>query len=221
MSSPDATHLFDRWWNASGEWVEPPNQRRNGESGVVFIMVGDRGYYAKRQSGHLHRSFKHPLGRPTALREAESIAALRSLGVPVPRLAYFGARKLPGGWQALLVTEALHGMMPLDVWYAEHAGRTSPKARVLMLEHIGQALAKMHRAGWQHCCLYAKHVFVRVIDDGPTPQVEIALIDLEKCRKRWFPRWAARHDLEQFSRHRGEMSADDWECLVKAHTAAF
>ena len=32
---------FDRWWHSEGEWVEPPNQRRGGESGVRRLVPRD------------------------------------------------------------------------------------------------------------------------------------------------------------------------------------
>ncbi|HAF92779.1 MAG TPA: InaA protein, partial [Pseudomonas sp.] len=30
---------FQRWWEAQGEWVEEPNQRRDGESGVKRLRL--------------------------------------------------------------------------------------------------------------------------------------------------------------------------------------
>ena len=35
------TSTFQRWWNTQGEWVEEPNQRRAGESGVQRIRLRD------------------------------------------------------------------------------------------------------------------------------------------------------------------------------------
>ena len=70
---------FDRWWHSPGEWVEPANQRRGGESGVCLLQHWDTNrprLYCKRQSGHLYRSLRHPLGRPTILRELQAYRAL-------------------------------------------------------------------------------------------------------------------------------------------------
>ena len=47
---------FDRWWSRRGRWVEAPNLRRSGESGVERITDGQRLLYCKRQQGHLYRS---------------------------------------------------------------------------------------------------------------------------------------------------------------------
>lgn len=38
----------------------------------------------------------------------------------------------------------------------------------------------MNLAHWQHGCLYPKHIFVRVEGEA----IEVALIDLEKSRRR-------------------------------------
>lgn len=211
---------FEDWWQAQGEWVEAANQRRGGESGVQRLTGGERPLYCKRQSGHLHRSLRHPLGRPTVLREAESIRALRALGLRLPDVIYCAARKQGSTWQAVLVTEELSGFVALDQWYAKHSAATSPTVRTLLLDRLGQTLALMHRAGWQHGCLYAKHIFVRVEKSALGPVVDVALIDLEKCRRRWPRARAARHDMAQLARHRGSMPAADWSRLQAAHAAA-
>lgn len=211
---------FERWWQIRGEWVEEANQRRGGESGVQRIAGKSGPLYCKRQSGHLHRSLCHPLGRPTVLREAESIRALRALGLGVPELVYYGARKQGDVWQAMLVTQELPGFVSLDRWYATQASAVSQATRMQVLDRLGQALALMHSAGWQHGCLYAKHIFVRIEEGTPGPVIELALIDLEKCRRRWLRHFAARHDMAQLARHRGNMSPADWEYLEAAHAAA-
>jgi len=62
---------FEFYWQQQGEWVEEPNQRRGGESGVQRIHEANgRLLYVKRQVGHTYRSWRYPLGRPTVLREA-------------------------------------------------------------------------------------------------------------------------------------------------------
>lgn len=219
MNSP-SFNTFEEWWQAQGEWVEEANQRRGGESGVQRLPGNGHVLYCKRQSGHLHRSLRYPFGRPTVLREAESIRAFRALGLGVPELVYCGSRKQGGAWQALLVTEELAGFLALDRWYAEQAASASPAARMMLLDRLGQALAVMHGAGWQHGCLYAKHVFVRVEEGISGPVVELALIDLEKCRRRWLRAFAARHDMAQFVRHLGGMPLEDWRRVEAAHAIA-
>ncbi|HEY6611679.1 MAG TPA: lipopolysaccharide kinase InaA family protein, partial [Pseudomonas sp.] len=61
---------FDRWLAEPGEWVEAPNERRGGMSGVQRVRSGDgRLLYRKQQVDHGYRDWRHPLGEPTVLRE--------------------------------------------------------------------------------------------------------------------------------------------------------
>jgi tRNA A-37 threonylcarbamoyl transferase component Bud32 len=212
---------FDDWWNSHGQWVEQPNRRRGGESGVQRLLpqvAGQPLLYLKRQTGHLYRSVMHPLGRPTLLREQRALIALRSIGIRAPTIIYCSARKQHGQWQALLVTEALDGFVSLDEWYASGAPeRWGYATHRHVLQQIGLTLGRLHRHHWQHGCCYPKHLFIRVHDERAS-QVEIALLDLEKCRRR--PRaTAARHDLDQLKRHRGAMPEADWQLLAEAHQA--
>jgi hypothetical protein len=71
----------------------------------------------------------------------------------------------------------------------------------------------MHRANWQHSCLYDKHLFVRWQDERP----EVALIDLEKLRRPILYWKAAAHDLDQLKRHQQIWSDDEWCMLEAAH----
>jgi hypothetical protein len=75
----------------------------------------------------------------------------------------------------------------------------------------------MHRHRWQHGCLYAKHVFVAAAADG---SVHIALIDLEKARRRLTVAGASRRDMGQLARHRGAMPAADWALLLATYQRA-
>lgn len=208
---------FDRWWHSPGEWVEEANQRRGGESGVRLLHSWDNSrpaLYCKRQSGHIHRSLRHPFGRPTILRELEAYRALARLGIRTPNIVYCAARREARQWQALLVTEALRGFISLEQWYAQ----PMPAAETHnMLRQLALTLARMHIGGWQHGCCYAKHIFVRVRAPG---DVEIALLDLEKSRRRWRSASASRRDLGQLQRHRGKMPDNDLHELLQAYQHA-
>lgn len=211
-------HSFQHWWHLHGEWVEPPNLRRGGESGVQRLQVQDGTWYAKRQIGHIYRSLRHPKGRPTVLRERKALRALAALGVPVPRLIYCGIEHDPQrGWCGLLVTECLHGFEDIDSWYARGGRETCDETQhTRLLRQIGATLARMHLGRWQHGCLYAKHVFVRL--DGDAPQV--ALLDLEKSRRRLSRLRAARHDLRQLRRH-SPWSDADWQELLHGYRLVY
>jgi hypothetical protein len=61
---------------------------------------------------------------------------------------------------------------------------------------------------------------VRVTGEGEAAQVEVALIDLEKCRQRLTPYRAAQHDMKQLRRHSSFRDAD-WKKLVYFYETAF
>jgi hypothetical protein len=222
-SHSPVSSVFQRWWNTQGEWVEPPNVRRDGESGVQLLQPRDRSrpaLYCKRQVGHLYRSLRYPFGRPTVLREQVALSAFERLGVRVPDLIYCGASRESGRWQALLVTGALQGFVSLDAWYRDGAQRQYGDAvHRQMLEQLGLTLSRVHRGRWQHGCCYPKHIFIRPSDDGAS--VEIALLDLEKSRRRLRRSAASRHDLRQLYRHRDGIPLTDLQLFREAYDAAF
>jgi hypothetical protein len=213
---------LDSWWRLQGDWVEPPNERRGGISGVQRIR-DERGrlLYAKRQTGHIYRSLLHPFGRPTVLRERDALLGAQQAGVRVPEIVYCAAEQDQEGWRGLLITAALEGFQPLEDWYAE-GGRERHGERLHgeLLEQVAKNLAQLHRARWQHSCIYIKHIFVRVCGEGEAARPEAALLDLEKCRRRLTPAQAARHDMQQLRRH-SSWNDDDWRRLIEAYRAAF
>lgn len=214
---------FKHFWDQRGEWVEEPNVRRGGESGVQRVITSDgKMFYSKRQTGHIYRSLLHPLGRPTVLRERDALEGLRRLDVVVPEIVYCGAeRDEQNQWRALLVTVELEGFVEIDNWYA--AGGRERHGELFweqMLREVANTLARMHSGRWQHSCLYSKHIFVRVTGEGEQAQVQVALLDLEKGRRRWTALGAAQHDMKQLRRHSSFADAD-WRKLVYFYQAAF
>ncbi|HHS7810586.1 lipopolysaccharide kinase InaA family protein [Pseudomonas putida] len=214
---------FDYYWNQRGEWVEEPNVRRGGESGVQRVLGRDgQLLYAKRQTGHIYRSWLHPFGRPTVLRELDALTGVSRLGVRVPQIVFCGAQPDPQHkWRALLVTKSLDGFDELEKWEAA-GGRAQYGEAVYerVLKDLAENLARMHKGRWQHSCIYIKHVFVRVTGEGDSAQVEVALIDLEKCRQRLTAYRAASHDMKQLRRH-SSFSDTDWKKLVYFYETAF
>jgi hypothetical protein len=214
---------FDYFWNQRGEWVEEPNVRRGGESGVQRVVgSGGKLLYVKRQTGHIYRSWLHPLGRPTVLRERDALIGLTSLGVRVPEMVFCGAQRDPlHKWRALLVTKSLDGFEEIEHWYVGGGRERHGEAvHERVLKELAENLARMHKGRWQHSCIYIKHVFVRVTGEGEAATVEVALIDLEKCRQRLTAQRAAAHDLKQLRRH-SSFSDTDWKNLVYFHEKAF
>lgn len=214
---------FNYFWNQRGEWVEEPNVRRGGESGVQRVVGSDgQLLYVKRQTGHIHRTWLHPFGRPTVLRERDALIGVRELGVRVPEIIFCGAQRDPvHKWRALLVTKSLDGFEEIEQWYAGGGReRYGEAVHDRVLKDLAENLARMHKGRWQHSCIYIKHVFVRVTGEGDAAKVEVALIDLEKCRQRLSAQRAAIHDMKQLRRH-SSFNATDWNKLVYFYKTAF
>src|SRR5699024_12876754 len=72
---------FNHWWATEGDWVEEPNYRRNGMSGVQCVERNGKKLYVKRMTHHLFHSVRYPFGRPTIVREVAVIKELeREIG---------------------------------------------------------------------------------------------------------------------------------------------
>jgi len=206
---------FNDWWARTGEWVEEPNQRRGGESGVQLLIPEDAGQprmYSKRQVNHMFSSLRYPFGHPTALREKKALKALERLGVKVPKLVFYEAIKKGKDWYAILVTEELKDFISLEEWYNQQSSQPADSALInAVLKEVANSFYKMHLGGWQHGCCYAKHVFIKV---HPQQAIEAAFLDLEKARRRWPKYRAALHDIKQLGRHRGAMPDTDWQLFL-------
>ena len=214
---------FEYFWSQRGEWVEEPNVRRGGESGVQRIHTPNgQLLYAKRQTGHIYRDWLHPFGRPTVLRELDALTGLQALKVRVPEIVFCGAQPDPvHQWRALLVTKSLDGFVEIEDWYANGGRERHGEAlHDSMLKELAENLARMHKGRWQHGCLYIKHIFVRVTGEGAAAKAEVALLDLEKCRRRLLSKQAAVHDMRQLRRHSSWKPAD-WDKLVYFYRTAF
>jgi hypothetical protein len=215
-----STTSFENWWKIQGEWVEEPNDRRGGYSGVQRIYAEGKLLYAKRQTGHIHRSLLHPFGRPTVLREQEALLGARKAGVTVPEIVYCAAEQSTQGWRALLITKALEGFQPIDEWYANNGREEYGEAlHQQLLVEVAHTLARLHTARWQHGCIYIKHIFVRITGEGSAAMPEVALLDLEKCRQRLTSKQAAMHDMLQLRRH-SPWDQSDWKTLIGHYQTA-
>ncbi len=175
---------FEALWNFEGDWFEAPNQRRGGWSGVSRIELRDgdgtgTAVFVKKQQDHVYRDWRHPFaGRPTFLREINSILRYQAFGIPSLEAVYFGQRRVDGHQRALLVTVALDGYTALEeLQYA-----WSSRAQRLSAIQACAALARsIHAHGYWHGCLYPKHLLLKMsADDGLVEQVRV--IDLEKSR---------------------------------------
>jgi len=209
---------FKQWLAVPGEWVEEPNVRRGGESGVMRIMTTTgKMLYRKQQVGHVYRSWHYPFGYPTAMREKAVLLACAALNVAVPKLVYADCIKVSGTWHAQLITEALDGFSSLEDCYARGDELQWGEALHLrILSEFGSTLARFNLGRWQHGCVRLKHAFVRLQGE----QIEIALIDLEKSKKKFSAKQAARNDILQLGRHIHWDKAQ-WRAFLQGHAATF
>lgn len=211
MTSRQEKEAFARWWATEGDWVEEPNHRRNGMSGVQRIERDGKILYVKRMTHHLFHSLRYPLGRPTIVREIQVIRELEKAGVIVPKIVYGKAMKIDGEWRALLVTEDMAGFIDIAQWYTRHQQNPFPdEIRESMLRAVAAAFKGMHSIKRQHGCCYVRHIYVRT--DG---QEQAGFIDLEKSRRRWRREKAIRHDFHQLEKYLAPIPREDWE-KVKA-----
>lgn len=203
---------FSHWWATEGDWVEEPNFRRKGMSGVQCVERDGKKLYVKRMTHHLFHSLRYPFGRPTIVREISVIHDLEKAGVIVPKIVYGKAMKVEGEWRALLVTEDMAGFISIADWYHQHAITPFPdEVRDAMLKAVALAFKKMHSVNRQHGCCYVRHIYVKT--EGV---VEAGFLDLEKSRRRLRRHKAANHDFRQLEKYLDPIPKRDWE-QVKAY----
>ena len=105
---------FDALWAKQLDAVDEPNTARGGWSSVFRLDLEGRGFYLKRQSNYLTRTFHAPFGEPSFAREFRNISRYQKLGIPALQAVFFGERKVNGEVRALLLTRALDGWDDLD-----------------------------------------------------------------------------------------------------------
>jgi tRNA A-37 threonylcarbamoyl transferase component Bud32 len=111
-------------------------------------------------------------------REAKTLLRMARLDIPCPKVLAYGEE----GGQAFLMLREEVGLV--DV---RHYCRQQPDQSLQAARRLGQCLARLHAAGYEHGDLYAKHVLI-----GPEPK--LCLLDWQRCRRRWsrFGTWRCR-----------------------------
>lgn len=204
----DGQPIFDAIWAQQGNWVEPPNIRRGGWSGVSRLNLHDTGgnvvpVYIKRQENHCRPSLRHPIkGEATFGREYRIIKRLRDRQVPTLNPLYFGERVVDGANQAILMTESLEGYQSMETLLDDgEMAAMAPVQKRRLISALARTVRQMHDAGVQHRSLYPKHLMVKQ-DEG----FSVALIDLEKSRRCFIPFIHAVRDLSTLNRHSPTLS---------------
>lgn len=198
---------YDAFWEQPQNWVEAPNFRRGGWSGVVRMTLSDadgraRIAYLKRQEGQRRRTLSSSgRARPTYYQEFLSLTHFRTLGAPVVDWVCYGER----GPAALLVTLAPNGYLSLSELAARGDGALLDQA----LEATVMALGALHCHRWRHGSCYPAHVLVN------PDTLEVRLLDLERSRRRRSVAAAARADLQQLVRRCSFLTPDQVELMVR------
>lgn len=121
-----------------------------------------------------------------AQREQRLLQLLHRAGVGCPEWIATGE---DDQGRAFLLVRALNGTLDLPS-FLRRRREADPRWRRCFARHLGQTLAHLHDAGFQHRDLYAKHVLVDPHD------ASLYLLDWQRGRQRAFLDWRHRwHDL--------------------------
>ncbi|MEO1900386.1 MAG: lipopolysaccharide kinase InaA family protein [Alcanivorax sp.] len=178
------------WWHLSTDWVEPPNFRRGGWSGVSRLRVpGPDGaetlLYVKRQAGQRRRTLTSGgRARPTYYQDFLALSTFRDC--PRVQWVFFAE----DDDRAVLVTRAPDGFVDLGTF----AARVEPARLFAGLIAVTAALSALHRRRIQHGACYPEHILI----DPET--LRVRLLDYERWRYRWSVTAAAHADLDQLLR---------------------
>lgn len=179
---------FQELWAAELPWVEEPNYRRGGWSGVARYQMDAHSpesiVYIKRQQNHVFRPWSNPKrGLPTFYREVRNILYFTMHGIPVVTPIFFDMREQDGNQQAILVTKALIGYRSLEdlipMWQRD--GYPNEDTAKAIIGKIAAALRKIHQLGYRHGAFKSKHIFIKY--DETEVSADVRLLDFEVSRK--------------------------------------
>lgn len=208
---------FEQIWALETEWFEPPNQRRNGWSGVIKQPLIDSNgnttwVFIKRQENHNFKTLLHPLkGIPTFQREYFNIKHLTDNNIPTLTTLYYNERIENGKYQAILITRSLEGYQSFQSFFAPENPEIPQHKAIMKL--AGQIIRKLHDAHFSHNCLYAKHLFVNNDPDN----IDIRLIDLEKLKWSPFLTHIRQSDLSRLIRRAHPVAYHDLQILLNSY----
>lgn len=205
---------FEALWARQLDAVDEPNTSGDGWSSVFRLELEGQGYYLKRQSNYLTRTWTHPFGEPSFSREFRNISRYRQLGIPALQAVFYGQRKVEGEVRAILLTRALDGWDDLDSLLQRWPSLTATQ-RTTVLDACGQLARRLHGMHQVHGCFYPKHIFLQATADGYQAQ----LIDLEKTRPLLFGRRDRVKDLEPLLRRASIWSEADVRQLLSVYLA--
>ncbi|MGH8672006.1 MAG: lipopolysaccharide kinase InaA family protein [Burkholderiales bacterium] len=205
---------FEDFWTLCNAWVEQPNQRRGGWSGVArhelqLPQGGTTAIFVKRQENHIYRSFRHPVkGVSTCAREFAHLMRLRQRGVPTAEVVFFAQRSGSDRQQAVMATVELTGFLSLDAWYGLlHGGSIADnRSRAELVRAVANVIRAIHAQNIEHNCFYPKHILVKRMADA---QFDARVIDFEKGSRQPLRLLATLRDLDTLNRRAPQWSRTD------------
>jgi hypothetical protein len=198
------------FWDLSWDWVEKPNNRRNGWSGVsrhTFFddEAGRFSIFVKRQENHNYRSLRHPFrGRPTFFSDLCNTLRMKQIGIPTVEPVFYGERWEGDKPQAVLATIALEGYDDLNSLLQNPS--VTALVRQAILHRLADVVQLMHQHRLQHNSLGGNHVLVKLEKDDT---FDLRILDLEKMRHSFRPMDTAVKDLEKFIRRTPRLTKDE------------
>jgi hypothetical protein len=222
LLSYNGLNTFEGFWNLPVNWVEEPNERRGGWSGVSFYKTSDSNggsfsMFVKRQENHNYFSPRHPLHvRPTFYRDFSNICFLKQVGIPTVEPVYYGERLFDNRLQAVLATVTLDGYRELNLFFEDPSIKAP--MRQAILHCIADILRLMHRHRLRHGSLSGKHVMVKLTEVG---SFDARILDLEKMKRSWHHLYASVRDIERFIRHTPTFSKAEHAEFVRHYVKYF
>ncbi|MBW1707641.1 MAG: lipopolysaccharide kinase [Deltaproteobacteria bacterium] len=206
---------FDALWRMDLKPLDEPNvgRGRGGWSSVSRLSLqlsdgNEKRLILKRQKNHFSHTLCHPFrGIPTFEKEISSILRYKRLGIPALEPVFYERRSNSQGIQAILITEYLEGYMPLDELVSSYQEQGWPERawRNRLIKALASPVRKLHEKGFQHNCLYPRHLFIR----QKGQEIRVRVIDLEKNKWRPLSNKRRIRDLESLHRRTGGFSRSD------------
>jgi len=221
---------FDSWWDAEQNLVEVGNFRgpdaHTSWSHVSRIDLPDgRTVYLKRQQNHFPNNTLLKLRRIMTFEvEWKNYQLLQAAGVPTMKIIYFSQRKVNGDKQAIVVSEELKGMTPINEiiqWFETHQWPPRQQ-RLAILSAILNVIKPMHESGLIHNALYSRHIYLNIpfVEGCPAmpESFHTCLIDLERTKSpgKNSPKMI-KNDLEKMFRRIHQWPARDCLWFLKQY----
>nr|WP_299245183.1 3-deoxy-D-manno-octulosonic acid kinase [uncultured Halomonas sp.] len=145
------------------------------------------------------------LERTRAFRELRLTASLKEKGLPVAQPIAAWVHHLGATYEAALITRRLEGARAL--------AELLPQADDALLVRVGETIRRFHRSGLDHVDLNARNLLI-------TPDGQVWLIDLDRCRLRRSGRWQ-QANLQRLARSLKKFSPQDtarhWQALLQGY----